>query len=284
LDCRSTQPPSSNRVDSPYNYAFAENLDPSVEDIFKKIISGVTSLTPTFGKLMASVSAKGLKGKNLLGQDKFAVTDDIWGPSKNTLLYVKDSTLPEMANGYAVLLKKESVQQAVADVSAKYNSMLQEYNQKSLWPINGPLEIRVTSLDSGPDANSFDRPIISPLAIDSETIKNGWNVAVWFDILTLENRYSNQFYFEFENWILVHFAGKGRVLPEWSKGWGYNPNPWTSNQFVDDVRATLTNNRENDDNWAYEVATLAKYDAGQLFTSPLLKFLLVAPTRSHDDL
>jgi len=267
------KPSTSLRVDGPYNYVFAENLEPMVEDSVQKILSGVASITPLFGQLMYDVSARGIKGKNLLGQDVYPVSDDIWGPSKNTLLYVKDSTLNEMANGYAVLLKKESVQQAVADVSAKYSSMLQEYNQKQTWPVNGPLEIRVTGLDSGPDGNIFDRPVISALAVDSETIQNGWNVAVWFDILTLENKYTNQFYSEFENWIVTHFAGNGRVLGEWSKGWGFGPDPWTSSQFVGHVRTAFTKNRATNDNWAYEVATLAKYDASQLFTSPLLRFL-----------
>lgn len=42
-----------------------------------------------------------------------------------------------------------------------------------------------------------------------------------------------------------------------------------------DIRDSFTTGRAADDTWAWEVATLAKYDAGSLFVNPFLGTLFV---------
>ena len=43
---------------------------------------------------------------------------DLWGPSKNTLLYLKPTTLRVHANGYAVLTSRDRVQRVVSEFAA----------------------------------------------------------------------------------------------------------------------------------------------------------------------
>ena len=270
------KPATSREVDGPNNYPFSDNLPTGVTDLIKKITTVAPGLTPQFGQMMQTVTKIGLNAS--------PQAEDIWGASKNTLFYVKDTTLRVTANGYAVLMQRKDVQNGVAVFAKKYNDMLQEAKAKGTYPINGPLEIRVTGLDS-PDhvpamvGNNAGRPLISGLATDKETEKNGWDVAVWFDVLTLPGTpHADEFYVELEQWFFDTFNGaNARVLPEWSKGWGYTKDngAWSSPQFFAHIREAYTSSRTADDNWDYQVATLAKYDASGLFTSPLLKLLLV---------
>src|SRR6185503_2609293 len=145
---------------------------------------------------------------------------DLWGASKNLLLYVKDSTLRVTANGYAVLMHKNQVQQAIADFTTEFvNLLLQFQNMKPtpLYPINSACEIRVTALDDPslivtPSGSPAQSPVISSLSLDPVVQQNGWDVAVWFDVLTalplilpnLQQAYG--FYTQLEQWVINHFG------------------------------------------------------------------------------
>jgi hypothetical protein len=277
-----TKPAASIQVNGPNNYPFSDNLPNDITKIVKTITS-IPGATVIFGKAMETVTRFGLEGKNFIGiPGANPVSEDIWGASKNTLFYVKDTTLRVTANGYAVLMNKSNVQQAVADFATQFETMLANYRDKGIYPVNSPLEIRVTGLDSGdgmPSMNSkpAGRPVISGLATDAETVKNNWDVALWFDVLTLPGTPgSNAFYEELEAWFLNHFtAPAAKVVPEWSKGWAYTDagGAWTSTAFMNHIREAFTTGRDADDNWAWQKATLAKYDAKGIFRSHLLNTL-----------
>ncbi len=83
---------------------------------------------------------------------------------------------------------------------------------------------------------------------------------------------ANNFYAQLEAWVQRHFGAGFRPMPEWSKGWAYTAagGPWTNQPYIQNVRQAFTTGRGANDNWAYEVATLAKYDAGNLFFNPFL--------------
>jgi hypothetical protein len=270
-----TKPPTSTVVDKPYNYPFSDNLPTSVTDILKQILGGAAWLTPIFTAVSASITSAGLNGD--LGSPN---ATDLWGASKNTLLYVKDTTLRVTANGYAVLMKKAQVQKAVADFTTQFATMLKAYQSNSLWPINSPVEIRVTALDDPAKivtgSSKATSPVISSLSIDPVVQKNGWDVACWFDVLTVipsgDPQQAYKFYAELESWMLTHFASGFRVCPEWSKGWAYTSGvgPWTDAAVIKTFKDTFTAGRPADDTWSWEVGTLAKYDAGKLFTNPFL--------------
>ncbi len=267
------KPQWSKLVTAPYNYPFSDNLPTFVTSVLRQIVSGAPSLTPTFCNLEASFTASQLYS-----------SPDLWGVSKNTLLYVKDSTLRVTANGYAVLMKRDQVQQAIADFAAQFSSMLIAYQNNSLWPINSPLEIRVTALDDPtkiitPSGKTPDSPVISSLSLDPVVQKNGWDVACWFDILTVipdgDPQQAFTFYTELEAWFYKHFGAQFRVNVEWSKGWAYSKTggAWSDPAALQTIRDTYTNGRPANDTWAWQVNTLNSYDRGNLFTNPFLATL-----------
>src|SRR5215471_13006192 len=211
------KPSSSRAVTGPYNYPFSDNLPDWVTTLIKEIASGAGWLTPTLGSTMAWITGAGLDLSN---------ARDLWGPSKNTLVYIDDQTLRVTANGYAVHLKKSDVQQAIYDFTTKFTSLLDAYQLRKQYPVNSPLEIRVTSLDDPskvavPPGTPARSPFISSLTYDDAAKQNGWDVALWLDVLTLPGTpAADDFYQELEAWIATTFSGtRGRAIPEWSKGW-----------------------------------------------------------------
>jgi len=274
------KPAESAEVTGPNNYTFSDNLPEEVTTAIK-LITKFGPATIAFGQLMQKVSIDGLNGTGIFKLLGIPPSNDLWGLSKNTLLYVKDSTLRVTANGYAVQLRQEDVQQAVHDFTKQYISMVDSYAWKLEFPINSPLEIRVTSLDDPalvgmPKGSTAESPTISALRYDDVAKKNKWDVALWLDVLTLPGTASsNTFYAELEEWLMNRFTGdKGLVMVEWSKGWAYtadgepNAGAWTSAKVMNTIRQNF-----GDDDWNYEVATLAKYDKSNLFTNALLTTL-----------
>jgi cholesterol oxidase-like protein/FAD binding domain-containing protein len=274
------KPEGSIAVSTPYNYPFADHVPDALQSFIKSILNGIPSVTPLFGQMAAQVTANGLDGKDAFGTPGvYPVSRDIWGPSKNSLLYIQDTTLRVTANGYAIHLKRSEVQQAVADFAAKYQAMLAEYASRDpkQYPINSAMEIRVTGLDDPAEVGISPAPaspVLSALGMDETDRQNGWDVAVWFDILTIpKTPNSDAFYKELEQWLVARFSGTaGRTMPEWSKGWAYTSEqgPWTDPGFLEHIRQTLTAGRDANDNWAYALTTLAKYDKFRLFWSPFL--------------
>jgi hypothetical protein len=270
------KPAGSTEVNDPYNYPFSDNLQVEATEILSKIVSGAAALTPLFTAITASFTSSALSGgwgyKN---------STDLWGPSMNTLLYVKDTTLRVTANGYAVHMQRNQVQQAIHDFTNQFDSLLVKFEKNKLYPINAPLEIRVTALDDYPPGGT-QGPVISGLRYDAAGKKAGWDVACWFDVLTVQPagdpQKANDFYEQLETWVGQRFASpEYLVMPEWSKGWAYTANDgaWTSQPYIQQIRKNFGTDPAN--NWEYEVNTLARYDSKGLFFNPFLKTLFTAP-------
>ena len=274
--CEATRPSSSRAVTGPYNYPFSDNLPDWVTTLIKGITSGAGWLTPALGAAMAGITSLGLDASG---------ARDLWGPSKNTLVYIDDATLRVTANGYAVQMKSADVQQAIHDFTNKFTALLADYQAKGLYPINSPLEIRVTSLDdpakvAAPAGATARSPVISSLSYDEVARQNRWDVALWLDVLTLPGTpAADDFYLELETWITQTFSGtRGRAMPEWSKGWAYtSAGAWQDQAFFNYIRGLFTAGRSADHNWEYEVTTLGTYDKHGLFSNPLLDQLFVKP-------
>jgi hypothetical protein len=226
-------------------------------------------LTPCFGQLMALISEIGL----------IVEGSDIWGPSKNTMIYIKDTTLKVTANGYAVSMKKANVQRAVSEFTAMYTRLVSSFQNNQQFPVNSPLEIRVTGLDDPSlvgTANAAS-PALSALNYDPEAVASGWDVALWLDVLTLPGTpHSNDFYQQLEAALAANqwFNGtNGRIRPEWSKGWAYSAGAgpdtgaWTNAAFIAQAKGTFAN-------WGSAIATLNKYDSKNLYSNPFLAVLM----------
>lgn len=269
-----TQPSGSKLVTGPYNYPFSDNLPTWVTSMLSWITTVAPASTPTFEKLFSAFTKASLDNG----------LTDLWGASMNTLLYIKDTTLRVTANGYAIQMKRADVQQAVHDFAQQFETMLASYAAKGQYPVNSPLEIRVTGLDDttnvyAPTGSTAPSPLISSLTYDSVAQANGYDCAVWFDVLTLpDTPYSNNFYAELEDWFEKRFtAPAARLFPEWSKGWAYTVagGGWTDPTFLALMRTNFTTGRSATTNWNAVVATYKKYDRANLFANDFLDRLFV---------
>jgi len=227
-------------------------------------------LTPCLGQLMQVITQIGLSVDN---------ASNLWGPSRDTMIYIKDTTLRVTANGYSISMKKANVQPAVNAFATIFTGLLNTYQAAGKYPVNSPLEIRVTGLDdaSAIGAPNAASPAISALNYDAEAIANGWDVALWLDVLDLPGTpYSNDFYSDLEIALGNNplFTGvNGRIRPEWSKGWAYTPGsgagtgPWTNQAYIAGIKATFTD-------WNAEIAILNQYDSKNLYSNPFLAGLM----------
>ena len=59
-------------------------------------------------------------------------------------------------------------------------------------------------------------------------------------------------------------------------GNGHGPDDWLDAWDPQYIRTTLTTGRPTNDNWAWEVSTLAKYDGSGLFFNPFLSTLFTS--------
>ena len=258
-----TRPPLSRHVRHPFNYPFSDTLPPALSELATKVHAGAGALTPLFGRTQYDVVAAGLVA---------TLSKDLWGWSKDVLLYVRPTTLRITANGYAVLASRRDIQRIVSDFAAYYRDRLAAYAARDQYPMNGPVEIRVTGLDvpSDVDDGAASPPALS--AVRPRPDHPEWDVAVWLDVLTIPGTpYANQLYQEIETWLLSRYADAA-VRPEWSKGWAFTAAGAWMNESVltrsipDAYRAGQTAG----DDWDWAVATLAAYDPHRIFSNEFL--------------
>jgi hypothetical protein len=264
--------------------ATKKSQGPAICKWFNDVVTDVTDttievfggprMTPVINKLVWTRVMTGLVATD---------SDDIWGPSKNTLIYVKDSTLRVTANGYAVMTNIDNVQQCMYVFVQIYKALMEKYAKQGKYPIACPLEIRVTGLDDptpigGPKAPACSPPL-SALCVDEEAKKNNWNACLWLDVLSLPGAtHSNDFYAEMEEQMMANpsYNGtNGRIRPEWSKGWGYTKEgPWRSATFRAHTRKTMPE-------WDATIEALDKHDAKKIFTNPWMTDFFVPMEKAH---
>lgn len=261
-----SKPLFARQVNSPYNYSFSDNLPAFFFDLAESIVRGNPAGTPDFGLNNYNIVAAGLVT---------TFTYDLWGWSKNLLLYVRPSTLRVTANGYAIVCKRSDVQRVIHEFTARYSTRLDAYRAQGRFPMNGPVEIRVTGLDKPSDVGATRSPQLS--ALRPRPDRPDWDCAVWLDILTLPGTpYADEFYAEIESWIYGNYASYADVRPEWSKGWAYTSSgPWTSSDVIDDrVPATFRAGQPVNDNWDSARQMLDILDPARVFSSSFVTRLL----------
>jgi FAD/FMN-containing dehydrogenase len=258
------KPAEAKEVTKPFNYGFSDSLPNVLSRPVSVAMRNSGRLTPYVSKLNSSVVSFGLKASR-----------DIWGKSKNVLLYVKPSTLRVTANGYAVLVQRENVQRVVNEFHQKVKCLIEESAKQSEFPVNCAAEIRVSGLDKSDEVAV--EGAVSPLlsAVRQRPDHPEWNVAVWLDVLTVPGTQgSNKFYRDLEDWILKNYSGEyAGVRVEWSKGWGYTDDqgPWASEDVIENtVPASVDAGQKANDGWGEASAILKKHDPHNLFSSPML--------------
>ena len=71
---------------------------------------------------------------------------DLWGPAKNTQLYVKPTTMRQADCGGVVLTRRLDVQRAVHEFHVQYQRLIGAYQRRGQYPMNGATQVR----DDGP--------------------------------------------------------------------------------------------------------------------------------------
>ncbi|MER6085328.1 cholesterol oxidase substrate-binding domain-containing protein [Streptomyces sp. NPDC001833] len=214
------RPLTSRHVTAPYNYPFSDNVPTVVADLVGRMASDAAwYLAPVLGNAQLDVAAVGLTA---------TLSSDIWGASKNTLLYIRPTTLRVGANGYAVLTRRADVQRVVHEFTSFYRERLAAYAAAGRYPVNGSVEIRVTGLDEASDAGVAGAQV--PL-LSAVRPREGADTAVWLDVLTLPGTpHAEAFLRELERFLFERFEGT-RV--EWSKGWAYTESDvWSDEEVI----------------------------------------------------
>ncbi|MFD3619558.1 cholesterol oxidase substrate-binding domain-containing protein [Streptomyces sp. NPDC058676] len=256
-----TKPLTSRRVTSPYNYPFSDNVPRPVADLAGRMVSDAAwYLAPVLGNAQYDAAALGLVT---------TLSADIWGPSKNTLLYLKPTTLRVTANGYAVLTSRDQVQRVVADFTSYYRERLAAYAARGRFPVNGTVEIRVTGLDEPAEAelDGARAPLLSALRPSEEHPE--WDTAVWLDVLTLPGTpYAEMFLREIERFLLDTYDG-GHALTrvEWSKGWAYTDEAVWSDE---EVLGSVVPASFGESVWGQAAGTLDRLDPHRVFGNSFL--------------
>ncbi|WP_406491212.1 FAD-binding protein [Streptomyces sp. NBC_01604] len=256
-----TRPLTSRRVTSPYNYPFSDNVPTLVADLAGRMVSDAAwYLAPVLGNAQYDAAALGLVT---------TLSADIWGPSKNTLLYLKPTTLRVTANGYAVLTTRDQVQRVVAEFTSYYRERLTTYAARGRFPVNGTVEIRVTGLDEPGDVavDQARAPLLSALRPSEEHPE--WDTAVWLDVLTLPGTpYAEMFLREIERFLLDTYDG-GHALTrvEWSKGWAYTDEAVWSDE---EVLGTVVPASFGESVWGQAAGTLDRLDPHRVFGNGFL--------------
>jgi FAD/FMN-containing dehydrogenase len=264
-----SKPFLSRQVNGPYNYSFSDQIPDEFEEFLSQLASGNTSGTPSFGGLQLFIVQSGIV---------FTGTWDIWGWSKDLLLYVRPTTLRYSENGMMVLTNRSNVQRVLHEFSVWYKARLAAYQAQGRFPVNGPVEIRCSGLDRPGDVRvpSSGTPQLSACRPRSD--RPEWDTAVWFDVLTIHGTPDAfNFYRDMEQWMLGNYTGSYATLrAEWSKGWGYT----TSSAWADPtlLGTTIPNayraGQPAGDNWDTARATLNAYDPHRLFSNPFIDRLL----------
>lgn len=254
-------------VSGPFNYPFSDNLSDEAANLVDEIVAGNPGLAPTFGGVMYAATVLGLT---------FDLAYDIWGPSKNLLLYVRPTTLRVTANGYAILTRRANLQRVLHDFVQKYDGLIEEYRAQGRFPINGPMEIRVTGLDHAADVGLDGAHTAALSAVRPDPDHPEWDVAIWLDLLTLPGTPdAGDFYTEIETWLFDRYSDQDACCRvEWSKGWGYTAaGPWRNPQVIGDlVPASFGPGYDG------AVGTLRRLDPHGVFMSGLLEGLMRRPS------
>src|SRR5581483_10333893 len=97
---------------------------------------------------------------------------------------------------------------------AFYSARVAAYKARGSYPVNMPVEIRVTGLDHPADTGipGAQSPALS--ALRPRPDRRDWNTAVWIDVLTFPRTpEAERFYHELERWFFANYSSYATVRP-----------------------------------------------------------------------
>lgn len=265
----STQPPGTRKVTKPYNYVFSDNIPQPIARMADAIVAGNGDLTPTFGKFALRASKAGLKATN---------TENLWGPSRATLHYIKPTTLRATDWGWVVLTKREHIQRVAHEFVTKHSQLVEDYRARGLYPWNISLELRCTGLDYAADAGTPSAEVPSLSALAPRADHQEWDTAIWLNLMSLPRTPGEHvFRRDLERWLFATYTGDyATVRAEWTKNWGYTDQGCWKNTTV--LREFVPNSfryaRTKDNGWDWAMQRLYELDPRRVFSNEFLDDLL----------
>jgi hypothetical protein len=248
------------QVDGPYNYPWSDDISELDSTLIAASLHECPALTPYF-----------LQGGCLLAQVMAPPDAVLNGTARDLLLYVRPTTLRYSMIGYALQVPANRLQSAVNEIFTQFESQLLASADHNAYPVNGPVEIRITTVDRT-DGLGIDRPQRATLSVCAPAAPADEDaVVVWVDSLTFPGTPgSADFYQELETWMRTEWGAGYRyaVRPEWSKGWAYSSaGPWTNGDVIKSVGKSYAG-------FQGAVDTLHQYDSSNIFSNPFLNNLL----------
>lgn len=143
-------------VNGLFNYFFFDNIFKVLFDLLVVINIGYLEFILLFGKLQYDLVVGGMV--LILGYD-------LWGWSKDLLLYIKFSMLCVIVNGYVVLIWCCDVQWVINEFYLQYQMMVVVYCVNGCYFMNGLVEICVSGFDQFGELIVFGVQVFSLLVI-----------------------------------------------------------------------------------------------------------------------
>ncbi|MFI1970662.1 hypothetical protein BLA24_04855 [Streptomyces cinnamoneus] len=270
------RPPAAREIHSPYPYVFGDSIPEEASTLAHRITEGAAALTPAFtGALQRGIQ---------LGLTATA-TWDLWGWSRNTVLYLRATTWRWAFGGWAVLCARRDVQRVLHEFWSGLRRGLDEHGAHGEYPLNGTVEVRITA----PDGQGPAAPVLSAACPRAD--RPDWDTVVWLNTATFPGTPGSAvFHHDLEQWMLTRFTGWAVVRPEWSKGWAYGAGgAWTQWSVLTGTwPRAFTDGRPEGARWDDAVAVLERHDPAGVFRSPFLAGLfsaqLPSPGRLAHDL
>ena len=262
------KPTASREVTQPYNYPFTSNLPETVTDLIEDVIGGNGQATPASGQASFAAVDGGLTASN---------ARDLWGKSKNVLLYVRPDTLRVSDFGYAVVTRRANLQRAISEFAIFFQGLAARYQAQGLYPANAPVNLRVTGLDRPrhTGVRGARAPVLSPTV--PRPSRPEWDAALWINVTHFPGAPgSAQFFTELQRFVLSNYSGRyATVRPEWSKNWAYTElGPWTDRRLMRRrFPRTITRGRP-DHGWEWARRRLGRLDPHRVFSNDFVDRLL----------
>jgi hypothetical protein len=166
-----TKPVLSRKVTQPYNYPFADNYPTNVLDLVTKLVNGsLWYVTPLLGQTLYTTTVAGLLT---------SLSGDIWGKSKNTLLYYKPNIPHGHEASHVILTHRSNIQKVLNSFYNFYKSLLNQFQAQGKFPVNGPLQIRFNSVGS---SNGKD---LGLSALYSLNDSRNFDVGIWINLANI---------------------------------------------------------------------------------------------------
>ena len=263
------KPAQSREVTRPYAFPFNDMVPKAVSGMLGRVAVRAGAHAPRLTRAQLSAVRAGLR---------LFRAGDIWGWSSDTLLNVRPTTLRITSTCWNVVTSRSRIQEVVSRFYALYTELLERYRAQGRYPVNGPLEIRVTGLDRPADCGVEGAlgAQLSPLRPRPDHPE--WDVAVWFDMTTMPDTPDcHAFYAEIEQSLRAAFAEPyATVRAEWPKEWAstgvgaWSDSGVTSGVIPEAYRA----GQDPHDDWDTAIGTLTALDPAGVFSSDFLDDLL----------